>query len=88
MRRPHGRLLQLGWFSAVETRVERPASEKAVRWALKEGAVLEDGQVADVRVLERFSFVEVDGDVAERTVEFLDGSRLKGSAIRVEIARS
>ncbi len=63
-------------------------TEEDLRWALKEGAVLEDDQVADVRVLERFSFVEVEGEVAERTVEFLDGTRLKGSAIRVEIARS
>ncbi|HRV60914.1 MAG TPA: DbpA RNA binding domain-containing protein, partial [Solirubrobacterales bacterium] len=63
-------------------------TEEDLRWALREGAVLEDEQVADVRVLERFSFVEVNGDVAERTVEFLDGTRLKGSGIRVEVARS
>ncbi len=31
---------------------------------------------------------KVDGDVAEKTVEFLDGTKLKGSGIRVEIARS
>jgi acetyl-CoA carboxylase beta subunit len=33
------------------------------------------------------SFVEIDADQAERTVEFLDGSRLKDSEIRVEVAR-
>ena len=63
-------------------------TEEDLRWALREGAVLADEQVADVRVLERFSFVEVDGDVAEKTVEFLDGTRLKGSGIRVEIAKN
>jgi len=63
-------------------------TEEDLRWALREGAVLSDDQISDVRVLERFSFVEVDGDVAEKTVEFLDGTKLKGSGIRVEIARS
>jgi hypothetical protein len=38
-------------------------------------------------VLDRFSFVEIDADQAERTVEFLDGSRLKDGEIRVEVAR-
>ncbi len=41
-----------------------------------------------VRVLHRFSFVEVAPDQAERAVEFLDGTKLKGKEIRLEIARS
>ena len=41
-----------------------------------------------VRVLHRFSFVEVDPDQAERTVEFLDGTKVKGKEIRLEIAKS
>jgi ATP-dependent RNA helicase DeaD len=63
-------------------------AEEDLRWALREGAVLPDEAVHDVRVLHRFSFVEVDPDQAERTVEFLDGTKLKGKEIRLEIAKS
>ncbi|MDQ3724565.1 MAG: DEAD/DEAH box helicase [Actinomycetota bacterium] len=62
--------------------------EEALRWALREGAVLPDEAIHDVRVLHRFSFVEVDPDVAERTVEYLDGTKLGGKEIRLEIAKS
>ena len=63
-------------------------AEEDLRWALREGAVLPDEAIHDVRVLHRFSFVEVDPDQAERTVEFLDGTKLKGKEIRLEVARS
>jgi hypothetical protein len=63
-------------------------SEEDLRWALREGAVLADDDVHDVRVLHRFSFVEVSPDKAERTVDFLDGTKLKGKEIRLEIAKS
>ena len=36
--------------------------EEDLRWALREGAVLPDEAIHDVRVLHRFSFVEVDPD--------------------------
>ena len=62
-------------------------TEEDLRWALREGAVLGDEAISSVRILDRFSFVEIDADQAERTVEFLDGSKLKGSEIRVEVAR-
>jgi len=62
--------------------------EEDLRWALREGAVLPEEAIHDVRVLHRFSFVEVDSDQAERTVEFLDGTKLKGKEIRLEIAKS
>jgi ATP-dependent RNA helicase DeaD len=62
--------------------------EEDLRWALREGAVLPDEAVHDVRVLHRFSFVEVDPAQADRTVEFLDGTKLKGKEIRLEIAKS
>jgi ATP-dependent RNA helicase DeaD len=61
--------------------------EEDLRWALREGAVVPDDDVASVRVLERFSFVELKADHAERTVEFLDGTKLKGKEIRLEIAK-
>jgi ATP-dependent RNA helicase DeaD len=63
-------------------------SEEDLRWALREGAVLPDEAVYEVRVLHRFSFVEVSPDQAERAVEFLDGTKLKGKEIRLEIAKS
>jgi ATP-dependent RNA helicase DeaD len=63
-------------------------TEEDLRWALREGAVLSDEAIHDVRVLHRFSFVEVDPDKADRTVEFLDGTKLKGKEIRLEIAKS
>jgi ATP-dependent RNA helicase DeaD len=62
--------------------------EEDLRWALREGAVLPDEAVHDVRVLHRFSFVEVAPDQADRAVEFLDGTKLKGKEIRLEIAKS
>jgi ATP-dependent RNA helicase DeaD len=63
-------------------------TEEDLRWALQEGAVLADEQIHDVSVLHRFSFVRVSPDVAERTVEYLDGTKLKGKEIRLEIANS
>jgi ATP-dependent RNA helicase DeaD len=63
-------------------------TEEDLRWALQEGAVLSDDQIHDVRVLHRFSFVEVDPEVAERTVEYLDGTKVKGKEIRLEVAKS
>ena len=62
--------------------------EEDLRWALREGAVLPEDAIHEVRVLHRFSFVEVDPDQAERAVEFLDGTKLKGKEIRLEIAKS
>jgi ATP-dependent RNA helicase DeaD len=62
-------------------------AEDDLRWALREGAVVPDDDVASVRVLERFSFVELKADQAERAVEFLDGTKLKGKEIRLEIAK-
>jgi ATP-dependent RNA helicase DeaD len=63
-------------------------TEEDLRWALREGAVLPEEAIHDVRVLHRFSFVEVAPDQAERAVEFLDGTKLKGKEIRLEVAKS
>jgi ATP-dependent RNA helicase DeaD len=63
-------------------------TEEDLHWALNEGAVLADEQIHDVNVLHRFSFVQVDPDVAERTVEYLDGTKVKGKEIRLEVAKS
>jgi ATP-dependent RNA helicase DeaD len=63
-------------------------SEDDLRWALTEGAVVPADAIADVRVLERFSFVELDAEHAESAVSRLDGTKLKDRQLRVEIARS
>ncbi len=44
--------------------------------------------IKDVRVLHRFSFVEIDPEHAEQAVERLDGTKVKGREIRLEVARS
>ena len=62
--------------------------EEDLRWALREGAVVPEEAIHDVRVLHRFSFVEVSPEQAERAVEMLDGTKLKGKEIRLEIAKS
>src|SRR6476661_5430233 len=58
-----------------------------VRWALTEGAVIPDDAIGSIRVLDRFSFVELDAGHAEQALERLEGTKLKGKQIRVEYAR-
>jgi ATP-dependent RNA helicase DeaD len=62
--------------------------EEDLRWAITEGAVIPEDAIASIRVLDRFSFVELKSDQAEKAVEFLDGTKLKGKQIRMEVARS
>jgi ATP-dependent RNA helicase DeaD len=62
--------------------------EEDLRWALVEGAVIPEESIRSIRVLERFSFVELGADHAERAVDYLDGTKLKGKQIRMEVARS
>ena len=62
--------------------------EEDLRWALTEGAVVPEGAIASIRVLERFSFVELDASHAEQVVDRLDGTKLKGRQVRVELARA
>jgi ATP-dependent RNA helicase DeaD len=61
--------------------------EGDLRWALTEGAVIPHDAISAIRVLDRFSFVELDPEQAERAVSRLDGTRLKGRQLRVELAR-
>jgi ATP-dependent RNA helicase DeaD len=47
-----------------------------------------DGEaVRNVRMLERFSFLEVPADHAERVIELVDGTTLRGTRVRLEPAR-
>jgi ATP-dependent RNA helicase DeaD len=61
--------------------------EQQLRWALTEGAVIPEDEIGDIRVLERFSFVELPGEQAELALERLDGTKLEGKQIRVEYAK-
>jgi ATP-dependent RNA helicase DeaD len=61
--------------------------EDDLRRALTEGAVVPEGAIEAIRVLERFSFVELDAEHADRVVDRLDGTKLKGRQVRVELAR-
>ena len=62
-------------------------SEENLRWALTEGAVIPDADIGAIRVLERFSFVELEDDQAKVALERLDGTKLEGKQIRVEYAK-
>jgi hypothetical protein len=62
--------------------------EEDLRWALAEGAVIPEESIHSIRVLDRFSFVEIAAAEAEKAVSFLDGTKLKGRQIRMEVARS
>ena len=61
--------------------------EDDIRWALVEGAVVPDEAIGEIRVLERFSFVDLEADHAEQALERLDGTKLKGKQVRVEYAK-
>jgi ATP-dependent RNA helicase DeaD len=62
-------------------------TEDDIRWALTDGAVIPTDAIGEVRVMERFSFVELDSGEADQALERLDGTKLKGKQIRVEYAR-
>ena len=58
-----------------------------IRWALTEGAVIPEDAIGEIRVLERFSFVDLATDHASQALERLDGTKLKGKQVRVEYAK-
>ena len=58
-----------------------------IRWALTEGAVIPEEAIGEIRVLERFSFVDLATDHAGQALERLDGTKLKGKQVRVEYAK-
>jgi ATP-dependent RNA helicase DeaD len=62
-------------------------SEENLRWALTEGAVIPAEEIGDIRVLERFSFVDLPDAQAKLALERLDGTKLEGKQIRVEYAK-
>jgi ATP-dependent RNA helicase DeaD len=62
-------------------------NEENLRWALTEGAVIPADEIGDIRVLERFSFVDLPDEQAKVALERLDGTKLEGKQIRVEYAK-
>jgi hypothetical protein len=49
--------------------------------------VIPEAEIGDIRVLERFSFVELPDEHAKTALERLDGTKLEGKQIRVEYAK-
>jgi ATP-dependent RNA helicase DeaD len=80
---PGAKLVKLFMNRGTRSGVE----ESDVRWALTEGAVIPEDAIRSIRVLERFSFVELDAAHAEQALERLEGTKLKGKQIRLEYAR-
>jgi ATP-dependent RNA helicase DeaD len=55
--------------------------------AIVDNTHLENDDVRNVRVLERFSFVEVPADRAPRVVERVSGKQVRGVDLKVEVAK-
>ena len=49
--------------------------------------MIPEDAIDSIRVLERFSFVELDPEQAETALDRLDGTKIKGKPVRVEYAR-
>jgi ATP-dependent RNA helicase DeaD len=62
-------------------------TEEDIEFALVEGAVIPEDSIHDIRILERFSFVDLDTEEADKVVERLNETKLKGKQIRVEYAK-
>jgi ATP-dependent RNA helicase DeaD len=55
--------------------------------AVVDNTKLENSDVRNVRVLERFSFVEVPGDRAGEVVEKVSGRAVRGTELKLEVAK-
>jgi ATP-dependent RNA helicase DeaD len=55
--------------------------------AVVDNTHLENDDVRNVRVLERFSFVEVPKERAGEVVDKLSGKRARGTELRLEVAK-
>jgi ATP-dependent RNA helicase DeaD len=55
--------------------------------AVVDNSHLENDDVRNVRVLERFSFVEVPAERATRVADEVNGKRVRGTELRVEVAK-
>jgi len=55
--------------------------------AIVDNCHLDGEDVRNVRVLERFSFVEVPADRASEVVEKVNGNEVRGVPLRLEVAK-
>jgi ATP-dependent RNA helicase DeaD len=55
--------------------------------AIVENTRLENDDVRNVRVLERFSFVDVPAERAPEVADKVNGNRVRGTPLRVEVAK-
>ena len=55
--------------------------------AIVDHSHLDGEDVRNVRVLERFSFVEVPADRAEEVIEKVSGNDVRGVKLRLEVAK-
>jgi ATP-dependent RNA helicase DeaD len=55
--------------------------------AVVDNTKLENSDVRNVRVLERFSFVEVPGDRAGEVVDKVSGRAVRGTELKLEVAK-
>ena len=56
--------------------------------AITSATGLEGKSVRNIRVLERFAFVEVPEHEADRVVERVSGTEVRGQPLRLELART
>jgi len=55
--------------------------------AVVDNTHLENSDVRNVRVLERFSFVEVPSERAGEVVEKVSGRKIRGTELKLEVAK-
>ena len=56
--------------------------------AITSATGLDGGAVRNIRVLERFAFVEVPAQEADRVVDRVNGTEVRGQSLRLELARN
>jgi ATP-dependent RNA helicase DeaD len=66
---------------------ERGIEPADIVGAVVDNTHLENADVRNVRVLERFSFVEVPAERADRVVESVSGKQVRGVELRLEVAK-
>src|ERR687887_2362951 len=73
--------------------IERHAGADIPQWpadvvgAIVDNTKLENDDVRNIKLLERFSFVEVPAAQADEVADKVDGKRVRGTELRVEVAK-
>ena len=73
--------------SSSASGASRASSPRTSSGAVVDNTHLENDDVRNVRVLERFSFVEVPAERAGQVVESVSGSEVRGVELRLEVAK-